>query len=159
QTDPTVNVNTGKQRVRGFEVQGATRITNRWLLQAGYAFLNGKVVESLAFPASVGAELANVTRNSFNFWSTYEFPFHLSIGGGGQLIGERTASSTVPTDPVTGRVKQAPGYVVFNAMLGYPVAEHIDLQMNAYNLANAYYYDQLHPGHIVPGPGRSLLGG
>ncbi len=42
-------------------------------------------------------------------------------------------------------------------MLSHPLTEHIDLQVNAYNLANRYYYDQLHPGHIVLGAGRSAL--
>jgi catecholate siderophore receptor len=50
-----------------------------------------------------------------------------------------------------------PGYWVFNAMLSHPIAEHVDIQVNAYNLANRYYYDQLHPSHIVLGPGRSVL--
>jgi catecholate siderophore receptor len=92
-------------------------------------------------------------------WTNYEFPWHLSVGGGGQFIDSRTASSTVPKDPTTGLVKEAPGYVVFNAMAAYPLTEHVDLQVNAYNLGNKYYYDLLHPAHIIPGPGRSLLGG
>jgi hypothetical protein len=33
----------------------------------------------------------------------------------------------------------------------------VDLQVNVYNLANRYYYDQLHPNHIVLGAGRSAL--
>jgi catecholate siderophore receptor len=72
-------------------------------------------------------------------------------------VSSRTASSTVPLDPTTGLIKQVAGYWVFNAMLSHPLTEHIDLQVNAYNLANRYYYDQLHPGHIVLGAGRSAL--
>ena len=44
-------------------------------------------------------------------------------------------------------------------MLSHPLNEHVDLQLNGINLANRFYYDQLHPGHVVPGPGRSLLVG
>jgi len=62
-----------------------------------------------------------------------------------------------PFDPITGLTKEVPGYWVFNAMASHPLNEHIDLQVNAYNLANRYYYDELHPGHIVLGPGRSAL--
>ena len=72
-------------------------------------------------------------------------------------MGARTASSTVPLDPITGLVKQAPGYWVFKAMVERPIAEHASLHANVYNLANRYYYDQLHPAHIVLGPGRSSL--
>ena len=47
----------------------------------------------------------------------------------------------------------------FNAMVKHPINEHIDVQVNVNNIANRYYYDQLHPAHIVLGPGRSALAG
>ena len=72
-------------------------------------------------------------------------------------MDSRTASSTVPLDPTTGLVKQVPSYWVFNAMVRRPLTEHVDLQANINNLTNRYYYDLLHPGHIVLGPGRSAL--
>jgi catecholate siderophore receptor len=125
---------------------------------AGYAWLKARLTSSAYYPDSVGARLANVPENTLTFWSTYHFPWrHIDAGAGGQFIDARTASSTAPLDPVTGLVKQAPSYWVFNAMARYPLGEHLDLQANAYNLANRYYYDQLHPGHIVPGAGRSAL--
>jgi catecholate siderophore receptor len=114
-------------------------------------------VNSIAFPLAIGAQLANVPRNGFNLWSSYQLPHKLQVGGGGQFVDSRTASSTVPTDPLTGLIKQVPGYWVFNAMARYPITEHIDFQANVYNLANKYFYDELHPGHIVLGPGRSAL--
>ena len=40
-----------------------------------------------------------------------------------------------------------------------PVTEHLDLQVNVGNIANRYYYDGLHPAHIVLGTGRSALVG
>ncbi len=106
---------------------------------------------SAVFPLSVGAQLANVPRNTFSTWSTFDLPWHLSIGGGADFVDSRTASSTTPLDPVTGLVKQVPGYWVFNAMAKYPLSEHVDLRVNVYNLADKYYYDQIHPAHIVPG--------
>ena len=33
----------------------------------------------------------------------------------------------------------------------------VDLQLNVNNLTNEYYFDQMHPAHIVPGPGRTAL--
>ena len=73
------------------------------------------------------------------------------------LVDARTASSTVPLDPTTGLVKEVPSYWVFNAMVKRKLNEHLDLQINVNNLANRYYYDELHPAHIVLGPGRSAL--
>jgi catecholate siderophore receptor len=155
--DPTLNVLSGSQRVNGVQIEFNGRITNRWQLFSGYAYLDSKVVNSLAFPLAIGAQLANVPRNSFNLWSTYQLPHKLEVGGGGQFVDRRTASSTVPNDPLTGLLKQVPGYWVFNAMASYPITEHISFQANVYNLANKYYYDELHPGHIVLGAGRSAL--
>ena len=91
--------------------------------------------------------------NTFNFWTNYHFPRRWDTGFGGNFVSSRTASSTVPLDPVTGLVKQVPGYWVFNAMVSHPLAEHVDLQLNLVNIANRYYYDELHPAHIVLGPG------
>jgi catecholate siderophore receptor len=54
-------------------------------------------------------------------------------------------------------VKEVPGYWVFNAMAKYPLSEHVELRANVYNLADKYYYDQIHPAHIVPGAARSAL--
>jgi catecholate siderophore receptor len=52
-----------------------------------------------------------------------------------------------------------PGYWVFNAMAEHRLNEHVRLQGNVYNIANRYYYDQLHPAHIILGAGRSALVG
>ncbi len=150
-----VNVVTGKQRVDGFELSFSGRITSRWNLLTSYALLDSRLVDSKAFPLAIGSRLANVPRNSYALWTTYEFPRHLVIGMGGNFVDSRTASSTVPLDPVTGLVKELPGYWVFNAMASYPITEKLDVQLNVYNLADRYYYDAPHPGHVVPGPARS----
>ncbi len=158
--DPTnslLNVLAGTQRVRGaqFEVRG--RLTSRWDMLSSYAYLDGKVVSSNFYPEAIGAPLANVPRNTFNFWSTYRFPWRLNGGMGGNYVSSRSASSTRPFDPTTGLIKEAPAYWVFNAMAKRKLTEHIDLQANVYNITNRYYYDELHPAHVVLGPGRSAL--
>lgn len=156
-TNPLLNVLAGTQRVRGaqFEVRG--RLTSRWDMLSSYAYLDGKVVSSNFYPTAVGVPLANVPRNTFNFWSTYRFPWRLEGGLGGNYVSSRSASSTKPFDPTTGLLKEAPAYWVFNAMAKRKLTEHIDLQVNIYNITNRYYYDELHPAHVVLGPGRSAL--
>lgn len=155
--NPLLDVLAGVERVNGFELEQQGRLTSRWALMASYALLDSKVVKSQYYPASVGAQLANVPRNTFNFWSTYELPWRIEAGAGGGFVDSRTASSTAPTDPTTGLVKEVPGYWEFNAMAKYPLTERLSLQLNVYNLANKYYYDEIHPGHIIPGAGRSAL--
>jgi catecholate siderophore receptor len=156
-TNSLLNVLGGSQRVSGFEADVRGHLTSRWEMLASYAYLDSRVVSSQFYPLSVGYQLANVPKNSFNYWSTYRLPRHFEIGAGANYVSSRTASSTVPLDPVTGLVRQAPAYWVFNAMASHPLNEHVDVQVNVYNIANRYYYDQLHPAHIVLGAGRSAL--
>ena len=158
--NPLQNVLGGNQRVDGVQVSVSGYLTSRWELLSSYALLDGKVVSSMYYPLSVGAPLANVPRNTFNFWSTYRFPWRqFQIGAGGNFVDKRTASSTVPFDPTTGLLKEVPGYWVFNAMASYPFSERASIQLNLNNLTNKYYYDQIHPAHIVPGAGFTALAG
>lgn len=162
ETDPTnslLYVLAGIQRVSGTEVDVRGRVTSRWDILASYAYLDSKVVGSQFYPLAIGYPLANVPAHTFNFWSNYRAPHHLDLGFGTNYVSSRTASSTVPLDFTTGLIKAIPGYWVFNAMASHPITEHLSVQVNAYNLANRYYYDELHPGHIVLGPGRSALVG
>ena len=160
--DPTnslLNVLAGNQRVNGAQAGISGHITSKWELTSSYANLDGRLVSSKYYPTAAGAQLANVPRNTFNIWNEYHLPWRWEIGGGGNYVSSRTASSTAPRDPTTGLVKQVPGYWVFNGMLKRPINEHVDFQVNISNIANRYYYDELHPGHIVLGPGRSALAG
>ncbi len=167
--NPLQNVLGGNQRVDGLQVTLTGHLTDRWQLLSSYALLDGKVVSSMYYPLAVGAPLANVPRNTFNFWSTYRFPWkRLEVGAGGNFVDRRTASSTVPyvavptglASPSTlNLLKEVPGYWVFNAMASYPLNERASLQLNLNNLTNKYYYDQIHPQHIVPGAGFTALAG
>jgi len=162
ESDPTnalLVVLAGEQRVSGAQVNVRGRLTSRWEILSSYAYLDSRVVSSKFYPGAVGYSLANVPKNTFNFWSNYRLPRRFEFGLGANYLSSRNASSTVPLDPVTGLVKSVPSYWVFNAMVSHPLNEHVDVQVNGYNLANRFYYDQLHPGHVVPGPGRSVLVG
>ncbi len=152
-----LNVLGGSQRVGGFEFQAQGRLTSRWELLSGFAYLDSEVVSSKYYPAAAGYPLANVPKYTCNLWTEYRLPRSWGMGAGTNYVSSRTASSTAPLDPVTGLIKEVPGYLVFHAMVKHPLNEHMDLQVNVNNIANRYYYDELHPGHIVPGPGRSAL--
>ncbi len=158
ETDPNNPANvvlSGNQRADGVQLEFRGHLTRRWELQSSYAYLNARVISSQFYPVSVGARLANVPANTYTFWSTYRFPKRWLGGFGGNFVGPRTASSTAPFDTTTGLLKEAPGYWVFNAMAQRSLNEHVELQANLKNLTNRYYYDLLHPGHIIPGAGRS----
>ena len=169
-TDSTVTVVAGNQRVEGAQFSAVGRLPEGTDLIAGYAYLDSSVVYSPFYPWSIGYPLANVPRQTFNAFLTQRLPGRFSAGFGGNYVGSRTASSTVPYVPLTAidggkqviigtAVKQAPGYWVFNAMLKRPVTDRLDFQANVNNIMNRFYIDLPHPSHLIPGAGVTALMG
>jgi len=174
ETDPTNSNNivaAGNQLVRGVQFSAVGRLPEGMDLVLGYAYLDSDVLLSKFFPSAVGYPLANVPKQTFNLFVTHRLPLRLNGGLGGNYVGNRTASSTVPYVP-TGFIvnpngagyvvtsvamKQVPGYWVFNAMLKHPLTDKVDFQINVNNLFNRYYIDLPHPSHLVPGAGASAL--
>lgn len=159
ETDPTnslLTVLSGKQRAKGFEFQTAGRFADRWSFILGYAYVDSEVVESRFFPKAVGSVLANVPKNNFTFSTTYQLPWRITAGANGQYLSRRTASSTVPIDPITGFVKEVPGYFTMNLMASRPISDRLSVQVNVYNIADKFYIDQVSSGRLVPGQGRSV---
>jgi catecholate siderophore receptor len=174
ETDPTNSNNivaAGNQRVKGVQFSALGRLPDGMDLVIGYAYLDSEVLLSKFFPTAVGFPLANVPKQTFNLFVTHRLPLRLNGGLGGNYVGSRTASSTVPYVP-TGFVvnpngagfvvtsvamKQVPGYWTFSAMLNHPLTEKLDFQVNVNNLLNRYYIDLPHPSHLIPGAGASAL--
>jgi catecholate siderophore receptor len=182
ETDPTNSNNivaAGNQLVKGVQFSVVGRLPQGMDIVAGYAYLDSAVIYSKFFPTSVGFPLANVPKQTFNLFVTHKLPWRLNGGLGGNYVGSRTASSTVPYIPTSysgpisyigpngapaveyqvlaTAMKQVPGYWIFNAMLKRPLTERFELQANVNNILNRYYIDLPHPSHLVPGAGASAL--
>ncbi len=110
--------------------------------------MESKVLSSTT-PGQAGNPLVNAPKNVFSLWTTYELPWNLEVGFGANAVSSRNASLTADTN--TGLIKQVPGYLIFNAMVKYKVSKNVDVQLNLDNIANTYYDDGIHPGHIIPG--------
>jgi len=174
ETSPTNSneiVAAGNQLVQGAQFSMVGRLPQGMDLVLGYAYLDSDVIYSQFFPTAVGYPLANVPRQTFNVFVTHRLPLRFNGGIGGNYVGARTASSTVPYVPtgfapnpngagyvVTSvAMKQVPGYWAFNAMLKRPLTEHLELQANFNNVLNRYFIDLPHPSHLIPGAGASAL--
>jgi catecholate siderophore receptor len=183
-TNSNVTVNAGNQVVKGVQFSVVGRLPSGMDLVAGYAYLDSRVSASPNFPTSVGYQLANVPKQTFNVFVTHKLPWRLNGGLGGNYVGSRTASSTVPYVPLTFSaaqkytagsapcgtattttcyqvlstgMKQVPGYWIFNVMVKRPVTDRLELQANVYNALNRFYIDLPHPSHLIPGAGASAL--
>lgn len=79
----------------------------------------------------------------------------MQVGGGFNFASDRLASAS--PDATTGAYKKAQGYFILQAMVKVLLRPGLDLQFNGYNLLDQKYYDLIHPAHVVPGAGRTLL--
>ena len=140
----------GKARVQGLELGATGKITRQWGVQAGYAYLNGKIVSS-ANPLEVGQPLSSAPKNSANLWTTYSFPSRWDVGLGMSYLGSRVVNTTA--------TRRVDGYTTFDAMLAYRLNGHAAVRLNVYNLADRTYvldmYNTGSSGHVIPGSGRS----
>jgi len=84
-----------------------------------------------------------VAANTFSFWLNWTWGNRLDFGVGSRFMDERVVNNS----------KTADDYWAFDAMMKYQYSETIVYKLNLTNLTDEYYFDQLHPWHVVPGPG------
>jgi TonB-dependent siderophore receptor len=83
--DQQWQLNIGKTRTRGAEVQAIGRIARRWRLIAGYAYLDAELVDDGPDLFNDGKRLGGIPKHSLNLWAVHEFGGALqglALGGG-----------------------------------------------------------------------------
>ncbi|MCC7342729.1 MAG: TonB-dependent siderophore receptor [Bryobacterales bacterium] len=136
----------GRQRARGVELSATGAIRQDLQVLAAYTFLDGRIVESNR-PGETGNFIQNAPRNSGSIWATYSRK-RLLLGGGPRFVGKRYGNNS--------NTRSVDSYWTLEAMAGYEVTRWLGIRMNLYNINDAYYFDRLGGGHVVPGPSRSL---
>jgi catecholate siderophore receptor len=84
----------------------------------------------------------------------------VQVGAGVDAVSARAAGTTATTTAglsEQGFIGHAPGYVVGNAMVRKQLTKKLSAQLTINNLADAYYLDAIHPGHVIPGAARTFL--
>lgn len=138
----------GKQRVDGFELGATGRVTKNLNLIASYTYLDSKILSSNT-PGEIGNRLANVPAHSGSLWATQKLPDGFEVGGGVRYVGARYTN--------VANARRIDPYVAVDATVAYEIARDFTLRVNAFNLFDKRFADQISGGHFVPGPGRSLL--
>lgn len=149
--DPAVVLD-GGQRVRGFELQAVGRLTERWNLFAGYAYLDGKVTKSNR-PYEVGQRLDGTPEHSASLWTSYALAEGLLLGGGVQHVSSRTSNVRQSATADFGIV--TPPYTVFDAFAEYKVTEQFGIRANVYNIGDRSYFYSFASGQSIPAAARS----
>jgi catecholate siderophore receptor len=175
--NPTGLVDAGTERARGFSLGAQGYITKQWEVMAGYTFLDSEYLDystasvTGTTPNAVtvvsnftGDALRNAPQDTVDLFTSYDLTEKFTIGAGLNAVTDRNGAKYAfvpPTTPgsytITGPLEDVPGYITFNGMVKYNLDKNISLQANGSNLGNAYYIDEVHPGHIVPGAGRTVL--
>jgi catecholate siderophore receptor len=140
----------GVQRVDGLELSAAGQITDQFSVTFSYTFQDSEIVSAGGDDKddTEGNELARTPKHSYSLWGRYDMTEKLAFGLGVQYMGERYNSTSS-----TGR-ETADDYTIFDLMVSYQINDKWDVQLNAENLTDEAYIDQLGGGHFIPGSGR-----
>jgi catecholate siderophore receptor len=145
-TDPP-QVLDGRQMSRGVELSASGGITRSLRVLGSYTFINARIQHSNN-PAETGKFFQNTPRNAASIWITYTAR-RFTLGLGPRYMGMRYGNNT--------NTRKVDGYATLDAMASYKVNEHLDLRLNLSNMNNAYYFERLGGGHLIPGPSRYAL--
>ncbi|MGV6871493.1 TonB-dependent receptor [Pseudochelatococcus sp. B33] len=139
---------------RGIELQATGRITDKWSINAGYAYIDTEI-EKPGDPTD-GQEMALTPKHSGFIWTTYQITDAILVGGGATYVGERWTSDFNPS--LTAVNGQLPSHWQFDAVARWKVHEHFELQFNAQNIFNEKVFLRSHGArHMVQAPGRTFL--
>src|SRR5688572_12009372 len=138
-----------QQRVTGFTIGSLGQITPRWQLLASLGYLNTRQISQNA--ANNGKRLTLTPEFSGSFWSTYDFPRGLTLGGGVRYMDEVfvNAANTI----------RVPGFSLVDAMVEYDVNTHLSLRLNVNNITDKVYIKNVNNngGRFNPGTPRSAI--
>jgi catecholate siderophore receptor len=147
-SDPTRILQTGSQRINGFEVGLTGNVTRSWRFVGGYAYQDAFITGATTV-APVGVQVAQVPHHNFSVWNNYQILSRLAAGLG---IIHRSDVFAAIDNKVT-----LPGYTRADAALYYALTEKIRLQANVENLFNKTYFTNADGNNnISPGSPRAL---
>lgn len=144
----------GVQRTDGVELTGNLDLSAGWRAVAGYAYLDAKVIDSIARDAGqlIEGKRATITpEHSANLWLTKDVGERFGFGAGANYVGDRFAN---PGNTVT-----LPAYTTVDAM-AWGRFGPIVAQLNVSNLFDEGYTVSGHgssPNLNLPGAPRSAM--
>jgi catecholate siderophore receptor len=142
-TDPP-QVLSGRQVSQGLELSASGGITRSLRILGSYTLIDARIKNSNN-AAEVGRFFQNTPRNSASVWMTYTAK-KFTVGVGPRFMGKRFGNNT--------NTRLVDSYYTVDAMGSYSVNRHLDLRLNLSNLNDAYFFDRLGGGHLVPGASR-----
>jgi catecholate siderophore receptor len=137
----------GDIRVEGVEFGISGDITNAWTMIAGYTYMDSEILKSRV-TGEVGNDYPNTPEHSASFWTTYDFPVGLQVGGGVVYESDRLLNNanTAMTD----------AYTRLDATVAY-IQTRYSIRLNLQNLTDELYFETASAGRGTPSPSRSAI--
>lgn len=139
-SNTAVNVLDGLQRTDGIELGAAGRIAKDWSIFAGYAYMDGEIVD--ANNATEGNDSLNTPEHSGSVWLRYDIGLGFDLGAG---MYAKSSSYTNAANTT-----ELPGYARFDAGAGW-TGEQIYVRLNVFNLFDTVHYDAGSTNYVYPG--------
>ncbi|MDP8566697.1 TonB-dependent receptor [Methylophilus aquaticus] len=174
---------TKRRRTNGVEFEVTGKVTDRWDVFAGVAFLDARIINpavnvcaqiangcpvvgqiNVADARFAGERARNTPIGTFNLWTTYKLTDAWKVGGGVEAKGERYAYVPTAVDASASftnghfNPNAAPGYARVDLMAAYEQPKWA-VRLNVKNLMDKVYYDAVYDngGLVVPGNRRQAI--
>lgn len=159
--------NTGKNRVRGFEIGLAGNITDAWSMQGGVTLMESEVLESASNPLNIGKEVSNFAPLQASLQARYQLTDGLAFGGavkykdrryGGQP--DRAASFATLADGSFIYSQPVPSYTVADIFAEYRINQNLTARVNVNNLFDEEYHLAVYQSgaFLYKGDARQIVG-
>ena len=167
--DTGTTQNAGKKAINGVEIGINGQITDNWNVAGGYTYMDSELKDN-GFVCGVtvprgqpcpagqyivspnnGNMFPNTPKHAATLWTTYVFPFGLTVGGGASYVDKQYGDAA--------NTKWIPSYTRWDAMIGYAIQDNISLQLNVQNLTDKTYFTKAYASHyasIAPGRAATL---
>ncbi|MGE0344301.1 MAG: TonB-dependent receptor [Porticoccaceae bacterium] len=129
-SNPDFQIQSGEQRSRGVELEGAWQATADWYLSGGLAYIDAEITKSNS--GDTGNQLGNIAHLQANFWTRYQLLSNVHVSLGANHVGERygTISNTY----------KLPSYTTVDASLAWQIDPRLKAEFFVQNLLDEEYY-------------------
>jgi catecholate siderophore receptor len=141
-------IQTGAQRTRGVELGASGKLSERWEVAGGYAWMDAKIVSTTS-QGLAGKRVALTPRQTFSLWNKLALTPRWSVGLG--VIAQGRAFAAVD-NTVT-----LPGFTRLDAALFWKINPRLAAQLNVENLTDRGYVATAQGNNnITPGAPRTV---
>ncbi|HEY4735037.1 MAG TPA: TonB-dependent siderophore receptor [Gemmatimonadaceae bacterium] len=146
--DPSVTVQTGSQRSRGYELGVAGQLTRAWNVAGGFARQKA-FITSTTSAAKSGTTVPLVPGTTFSLWNKYQVVPTLGLGLG--VVHQTDMYAAI------GNTVKLPAFTRVDGGIYYSLTDAVGTQVNLENILNEKYYPLANGNNnITPGAPRSV---